>query len=136
MKRYFLFLLVILFINACDKEKEDLVDTSQNDITDINGLDNFQMEIQNGVSVVFFHASWCTVCAEQRPAVEASAADVANADVLFAEVEFEDNAEVNLEYGIEGFPTIVFFKDGIEEDRFVGKGHSVQAIQEVIDSLL
>lgn len=136
MKRYFLFLLVILFINACDKEKEDLVDTSQNDITDINGLDNFQMEIQNGVSVVFFHASWCTVCAEQRPAVEASAADVANADVLFAEVEFEDNAEVNLEYGIEGFPTIVFFKDGIEEDRFVGKGHSVQAIQEVINSLL
>lgn len=136
MKRYILFLLALMFINACDKEKEALVDTTKNELLDINGLENFEMEIQNGVSVVFFHASWCTVCAEQRPAVEASADQIANENVLFAEVEFEDNADVNLEYGIEGFPTIVFFKDGIEEERFVGKGHSIQAIQDVIDSLL
>ncbi|MEZ4979161.1 MAG: thioredoxin family protein [Chitinophagales bacterium] len=136
MKKYFLFLLVLFFINACDKEKEDLVDTSKNELTDINGLANFESEIDNGVSVVFFHASWCTVCAEQRPAVETSAANISNANVLFAEVEFEDNADINLEYGIEGFPTIVFFKDGVEEERFVGKGHSVQEIQDIIDSLL
>lgn len=136
MKKYFLFLLVLVFINACDKEKEDLVDTPKNELIDINGLANFETEIDNGVSVVFFHASWCTVCAEQRPAVEASAANISNGSVLFAEVEFEDNVDINMEYGIEGFPTIVFFKDGIEQERFVGRGHSVQQIQDVIDALL
>ncbi len=103
--------------------KKELVDTSSNQITDIDDLGSFNSSIANGVSLVFFHASWCSICAEERPHVEAASE---NEDVSFAqfiEIEYDDNKTIFSEYNVDGFPQILIFKDGEEKSRLKGKGH-------------
>lgn len=137
MKNLLAFALMFVFlVSACDKEKEDLADTEGNEIEDVNSLQDFETKIANGVSVVFFHASWCTVCAEQRPAVESVSMKSDFNTVFFGEVEFEANNDINQPYGVIGFPTIVFYKDGVEANRFAGKGHSEASIEAEINALL
>jgi len=79
--------MFLFVLNACSKE--DLADTGTNEIEDVNSLQTFENKIANGVSVVFFHASWCSVCAEQRPAVESTSTKSDFSTVFFGEVEFE-----------------------------------------------
>lgn len=135
MIRYFsLALLLLVLVSAC--EKENLVDTSQNELQDVNSLQDFENEISSGVSLVFFHASWCSICAEQRPAVESTSTKSEFSQVFFGEVEYEDNTDINQAYGVNGFPTIVFFKDGVEEARLNGKGHSEEDLAAQLNSLL
>ena len=126
--------LFLLVVSACTKE--DLVDTSSNDIEDVNSLQVFEAKIANGVSIVFFHASWCSVCAEQRPAFEATSAKSEFNTVFFGEVEFEANNDINQPYGITGFPTIAFYKDGVEVARLTGKGHSEADIAAILNAHL
>lgn len=131
-----LFAVLFLFISACDKEKEDIVDTSSNDIEDINTLDRFETVIGQGVSMMFFHASWCTVCAEQRPAFDATSMNSSFTNVSFGEIEFEYNNAINQPYQITGFPTIVIYKDGVEVERFTGKGHSETTLADALNAVL
>jgi len=122
-------LVSLITLSSC---KKDLVDTSKNNIPDVTNLQKFITDIESGVSFVFFHASWCENCEKQRPAVEAASNNMELDFVRFLEVEFDDNEEVNKEYGVTGFPQILIFKDGVEQTRLIGKGHS----QEKIASLL
>lgn len=131
----FTILFLFFFIN-CSKEKNPLVDTDKNELVDIESLSQFQTNINQGVSVVFFHASWCSICAAQRPAVEAvSVSEQFNA-VFFGEVEFEENQDINSMYNISGFPTIVFFKDGTEQHRMTGRNNTEAQISSKINELL
>ena len=125
--------LLLVFIIGCDEEQDDLVDTSQNSIEDIDDKTSFDTAIASGVSTVFFHASWCTTCAAQRPAFEATAERSETSAGRFIEVEFEDNPAIVDAYAVGGFPTIVVFKDGAEVDRFTGAGH---AEQELVDAVV
>ena len=110
----------VLISTGCKKE---LVDTGANDITDIDDLGTFKSEIATGVSVVFFHASWCSICAEQRPHVEAASK---NEEVKFArviEIEYDDNKPIFTDFNVDGFPQLLIFKEGTEQTRLKGKGH-------------
>ena len=126
--------LLLALISSCSKEP--LVDTSANEVEDINSLQDFEARIAHGVSMVFFHASWCSVCAEQRPAFEITAAKNEFSTVFFGEVEFEANNDINQPYGIIGFPSIVFYKDGVEESRLTGSGHSEASLESTLNALL
>ena len=138
MKNLFLLAaLLLVLISACEeKEKDDLANTEGNSVEDVNSLDVFESRIGSGVSMVFFHASWCTVCAEQRPAFEATSENGAFSNVFFGEVEFEANNDINQPYAISGFPTIVFYKDGVEQSRLTGKGHSQATLEATLNALL
>lgn len=138
MKKLFLFAAILLFsVNACqEEEKEDLANTEANSVEDINALDVFEDRIADGVSMVFFHASWCTICAEQRPAFEATSENTTFNAVFFGEVEFEVNTNINQTYNVGSFPTIVFFKDGVEQSRLTGSGHSQATLEATINALL
>lgn len=133
MKHLAMMLLMLLGISAC---KKDLVDTSTNQIPDITNLASFQQNIAEGVSLVFFHASWCTKCKEQRPAFEAASANTQRGTAQFFEVEYEDYKEIADAYDVTGFPTMVLFKDGKETKRFKGTGHSESELIEAIKALL
>lgn len=133
MKNLFLILFLSLAIVSC--EKEPLVDTSLNDIDDVNSIATFEQVISQGVSFVFFHASWCEKCEEQRPAVESCSSDPSLTFVKFFEVEYEDNKEIVKQYDIPGFPTMVIYQNGEEVERFVGKGHSVEQFTDALIKL-
>ena len=132
MKQLTLFSLFFLFIGftAC---KKDLVDTSANDIEDVNDLQAFKTKISSGVSLVFFHASWCPTCKEQRPNFEAAAVNTDLSFTLFLEVEYDDNPEICDEYDVPGFPQTLVFKDGVEQTRLKGSGHSEQVLKELLE---
>lgn len=135
MKRFAPILILVLATvlwSGC--KKEDLVDPTTNDIEDITTQEQMDAKIASGVSLIFYHASWCTLCKEQRPAVEAVSEDAANAEVGFGEIEYDEHKDIVKSKNINGFPTIVIYVDGKEHIRFDGKGHSQAQIQQGIDS--
>ncbi|MBR9860972.1 thioredoxin family protein [bacterium] len=126
MKQWILiFSVCLISFTAC---KKDLVDTSTNEVEDVNGEQSFDEKIAEGTSMVFFHASWCSKCAAQRPAFESVSKNAELAFAEFYEVEHEDNKEITEKYDIPGFPIIVIFVDGEEKERFTGEGHSEEEL--------
>ncbi|MDP2175697.1 MAG: thioredoxin family protein [Bacteroidota bacterium] len=127
-----LFVLIVCFFASCKKEKdkEALVDTSQNSLVDITSQQQFNDLIsQNDVALVFFHASWCAICKEQRPAVEALTMDTELNKVSFSELEYDDYKTIADGVNVTGFPTILIFKKGVEAHRLNGKGHSFDKLK-------
>ena len=120
--------LSAVFLTSC--KKEALVDTSSNDVEDVNGESSFEQKIANGTSMVFFHAVWCSKCAAQRPAFEEASKDMELSFAKFFEVDYEENKEIVDQYNIPGFPTIVIYKDGVEQAKFSGTGHSKEKLAE------
>lgn len=125
MKNLYLVVLAFILITGCKKE---LVDTSANDIKDLNSLESLNSEIAAGVSLVFYHASWCSICKEQRPAVESLSKNTEAAFAKFYEMEFDDNKEAVRAKKVTGFPTLVLYKNGEEKQRWNGKGHTEEVL--------
>ncbi|MFT4521621.1 MAG: thiol-disulfide isomerase/thioredoxin [Bacteroidia bacterium] len=138
MKHFRIFALVFLafLVATTGCKKEDLVDTTQNELIDITSESQFNEGVKSGVSLIFYHASWCSKCAEQRPAVEAISVRPDFGNVFFAEVEYEDHKGIVQGQNIAGFPTIVIYKDGVEQKKFAGKGHSQGEIETALRQAL
>lgn len=137
MKFILPFALLLLFV-SCKKEQNN-TETEHEPVAGletISSLSQINNEINQGVSLVFFHASWCEVCHAQRPAVSEVALDTDLSAVFFGEVEYEDYPDIINEFGVQGFPTIIFFKDGTEVDRLTGAGHSAASMKAIIESHL
>ena len=134
MKKTLLILVgLMVFASSC---KEDIVDTTQNQLEDITSEAQFDAAIKEGVSMIFYHASWCTKCAAQRPAVEAQTENQDFSSVFFGEVEYEDFPSIVTKSKVNGFPTIVIFKNGEEVKRFSGQGHSESEIRAALTDAL
>lgn len=128
-------LVVTLILGACN-DKEAIVDTQTNSLVDITSQEQFDNEIETGVAMIFFHASWRTRCAAQRPAVETVSEETTFVDVFFGEVEFEDFPDLVKDRGVQGFPTIIIYKDNVEQKRFTGQGHSEEEIRSALNGVL
>lgn len=113
--------------------KKDLVDTSANNIEDVLEDSSFESKIAEGTTVAFFHASWCSSCEQQRPAVEQASEKEELSFATFIEVEYDDSREIFDSQNVGGFPQILIYKNGVEQERLIGKGHSVS---EIIDAVL
>lgn len=127
-------LLILNTLMGCSKNSD--ADTTQNELTDITGLASFEQNIANGVSLMFFHATWCTKCAAQRPAVEGLTSENALTSVTFGEVDYEKNRDITDRFSIVGFPTIVIYKDGLEVHRWIGQGHTQKTISDKLLTFL
>jgi thioredoxin 1 len=125
--------LLCLFFFACNDDNSD-VNTNDNlkTLVDIQSLDDFEKEIEEGISLFFFHATWCSICADQRPAIEALPQEDELKEMFFGEVDYEQVQEVVTATGVQGFPTIVIFKDGEEQERLTGSGHSVDKLKNIL----
>ena len=75
--------------------------------------------IETGVTMVEFSAPWCSPCRMQKPTIEALAEQHIG-EVMFAEVNVDENRQTAMKLGIMSIPTIIIFKDGKEIQRFVG----------------
>lgn len=134
MKKLTAIAVIAIALWGC--KKENLVDTSENEIADVQSQEQFEETIESGVTVVFFHASWCSKCKAQRPAFESAASNNSVGEATFMELEHEDHPDITEKYGVPGFPTIVIYQDGVEDIRLTGKGHSEQKIVDLIGQRL
>jgi thioredoxin 1 len=129
MKKMITLLSLIVMLASC---KKDLVDTTANDIPDVTDLASFEQNIAEGVSLVFYHAAWCSKCKEQRPAFEAASNNTESGPAKFFELDYDDYEDIAKKYDVSGFPTMVLYKDGIEVQRFQGTGHSENQLLDAI----
>lgn len=79
---------------------------------------NFRTEMAKGSLVVDFWAAWCGPCRMIAPVIEELAAE--RTDVRFAKLNVDENPRTASQFGVQGIPLLIFFKDGAERGRVVG----------------
>jgi thioredoxin 1 len=126
---------LVLFLSFSSCKKEPLVDTSLNNIPDIQNLQDVQDTTKIGVSMLFFHNTWCKRCEEIRPTVEAIAVKTEFATVFFGEVEYDKHKDIAEHFNVKSFPVIILIKNGKEQKRFEGKNHTQEAIENALREL-
>ena len=84
--------------------------------------------------IVDFWAPWCMPCRMIAPALEKLAAEYEDR-ALIAKINTDENPKWAIHYGVQGIPTLLFFKQGQEMDRIVGMAPAGQ-IRERLERLL
>ena len=132
--KYLFVALLFLGVVACKKKEVEHEPVAG--LLEINSITQINTEVSNGVSFIFFHASWCSVCQAQRPAVSEVAVDHDLSSVFFGEVEYDNYPDIIEAYNISGFPTMVIYVDGNEVDRINGGGNSAASLKSKIQEHL
>lgn len=85
-------------------------------------------------ALVDFWAPWCFPCRMIAPTIEELASDY-DGRAIVAKVNTDQDGEIAQSYGIQGIPTMIFFKGGQEVDRITGAVPK-QALSSKLDALL
>ncbi|MFH1679578.1 MAG: thioredoxin [Candidatus Eisenbacteria bacterium] len=69
--------------------------------------------------VVDFWAPWCAPCRMIAPAIESLSGEL-DGKVLFVKINVDENPVQASKFGVQGIPTLLFFRDGEMVDSAVG----------------
>ncbi len=86
---------------------------------DLSDADFHQVVKSHPVMVVDFWAPWCGPCRIVSPVLEELSSEMAG-KATFGKLNVDENPRVASEFGIQGIPTIMIFKDGEPVDGLVG----------------
>ena len=102
---------------------------------ELNG-NNFQQEVlESSIPVlVDLWAPWCMPCRMISPIVEELGNDN-QGKLKVCKLNTDENQNIAARYGIQGIPTLLFFKNGQEVDRIVGVTPK-PIIQKKLDAIL
>ena len=82
--------------------------------------------------LVDFWAEWCGPCRMIAPSVEAIAEEYEGKAGVF-KMNVDENLNVPQQYGIRGIPTLIVFKNGEEQERYVGGNISREKLTEMLE---
>ena len=131
-------LLIVAFIGflvwanfALDKENEKLARENEEETTtseEVSGpsrvievtSSNFNEEVINSEVPVLidFYADWCEPCKILSPIVEEVSSQYE--DVKFVKIDIDSNQDIANDYMITSIPTLVYIKNGEEQNRVLG----------------
>ena len=75
----------------------------------IDATDN-KIDLDNQYTVLKFSASWCGPCKQLDPIIHKIAEK--NHDVIFYNIDIDNNSDLAANYHIMAVPTLIFMKDG------------------------
>lgn len=76
------------------------------------------LDIENGVSLVKFAATWCAPCKVVAPTIDKVKPEFDT--VKFQEVDVDDHPNLAKYYKIRKIPTVIVFRNGEEITRLIG----------------
>jgi len=96
----------------------------------------FQSEVleANQPTLVDFWAAWCGPCKMVAPVVEEIAEEYGD-KMQVAKMDVDSNRETPGNYGIQGIPTLMLFKDGEVAARIVGFRPKEAVMEELLPHL-
>ena len=82
---------------------------------------NFEQEVINSDTPVLvdFWAEWCMPCRMLAPTIDELASEYSG-KVKIGKVDTDSNRDVSVKFGISAIPTIILFKNGQIQKKFVG----------------
>ena len=113
----FLFLSLIL-VCSCVEEEEFPI---ENNVTVLTNL-TFDKAVEKYENLlVMFYAPWCGHCQRFKPELEKAAGVLRKENLICAKVDATVHEQLARKHGVRGFPTIKFFKKGVEMDYTSGR---------------
>jgi len=129
-------LAALSLLPACEHRTESA--GSEHDDTNIVTLtkSNFREEVlaSSQPVLVDFWAVWCGPCKILAPTISELATEY-KGRVKFGKVDVDRQTTLVENYNVEGFPTVLLFKDGKVADRFLGVQEK-KLLQEKLNGLL
>lgn len=143
MKQLNAFLMILAMaaalVSGCAKNDETSKQTSSSAAPGpVKVLDDstFEAQIQKGVVLVDFWATWCGPCRTQGPIVEQVAGKVEGKAVV-AKLDVDAAPKTANQFNVRSIPTLIIFKDGKPVKQFVGVTEAeklVSAINEAVEA--
>lgn len=94
----------------------------------------FAQNTGKGVVLVDFYGTWCPPCKMLDPVLEQLAGDFAGRAVV-AKINVDEHSEAAVDNTVEDIPTLVLFKDGVENKRLFG-AQKLETLAGEMDRLL
>ena len=96
---------------------------------------NFEGLVSANKSVlVDFWAEWCGPCRMVGPVIEELAAEY-EGKAIIGKVNVDENDSIVNQFGIRNIPTILYFKNGVVVDKFVGAAQK-SVLEEKLKTIL
>jgi thioredoxin 1 len=100
-------------------------------VTDLT-TENFDEFIKKDKAVVDFWAPWCGPCKMMGPIFEEAAGELKD-HAHFGKVNVDENQELAQRFQVMSIPTMIFFRDGQQEERAVGVVHKDEIAKVIKD---
>lgn len=134
LKNSILILFAAVFLISCGKEEVEKPFT-KSEFQEITSLNQYDSTIKSGVSLMFFHTTWCSICKTQRPKIIELLSDSSLSKVSFGEVDKEKNLSIVNKYQVANQPVIILYKDNVEMHRLSGGGHTTADLASLLKDL-
>ena len=100
----------------------------------INSTDFPALVQDDKLLVVDFFATWCGPCKKLSPTLDEVSEEFGDR-VNIVKVDVDESEDLAMTYGIRSVPTVLFFKNGQQVDKFVGALPTSEIVSKIENQL-